>query len=188
MELSVVGARLSALIVVIGVTAGCGGDPPTPPPFTPSTSVSSPTSTAPTEPVLPEAAKEPTAEGAKAFAEFYWEMGNYAQATGDTKAFRALASVTCTPCDGAADAVDDIYSRHGVIRGGEYSVSRLRAVELASTPPRYLVKLRLHNAKQIVDFPGTRNDGGFDADSASFRFFADFLDGKWLASHWESEK
>jgi len=132
MELSAVGARLSALIVVMAVAAGCGGDPPTPPPFTPSTSVSSPTSTAPTEPVLPEAAKEPTAQGAKAFAEFYWEMANYAQESGDTSGIRALGAPTCRPCKGGAEGVDKVYGDGGVINGGAYSAKALSLLEISS--------------------------------------------------------
>jgi len=185
MELSAVGARLSALIVVIVVTAGCGGDPPTPPPFTPSSAASSPTSTAPEEPVLPEAAKEPTAAGAKAFAEFYWnDISGYAQATGDTKLLRRLSAVTCGPCDGGADAIEDIYGRGGVLRGGMSTVTNLKTYRIADATPRFRVTFRTSTKGQEVDFPGTKNDSTFTPATKSADMHIDFLHGGWLVAGW----
>jgi len=184
-------ARQVVGCLLLGALAGCGGDPPTPPPLTPTTSSTSPTpsSTEPVEPLLPDAAKEATEAGAKTFAEFYWQdVVSYAQATGDTRLLRRLSAATCYPCDGGADAIEDIYARNGVIRGGQYSLSGIRTVQLANTPPRYALTFQLHNVKQVVDFPGKRDDGGFAASTVVMRFNVDFLDGKWWASHWESEK
>jgi len=134
MHVYAVRAGLVVGCVLLTALAGCGGDPPTPPPFTPATSSTSPTSTpsGPVEPVLPEAAKEPTEAGAKAFAEFYWEdVVSYAQATGDTRLLRRLSAATCYPCDGGADAIEDIYGRGGVIGGGQYTLSGIRTVQLS---------------------------------------------------------
>ncbi|WP_372492275.1 DUF6318 family protein, partial [Pimelobacter simplex] len=39
-------------------------------------------------PVLPGAAKEASEEGARAFVGYYWELVNYAQATGDVRRLR----------------------------------------------------------------------------------------------------
>jgi len=185
MELSVVGARLSALIVVIGATAGCGGAPPTPPPFTPSTSVSSPTSTAPTEPVLPAAAKQPTASGAKAFAEFYWEMGNYAQATGDTDGLRALGASTCVACNAGVDAIDKLYAKGAVIRGGSYTPTVLESVDTSSQVTAYTVTLKLRISPQTIDYPGKRKHESPESISRRVRMVVNYLQRAWIVAHWE---
>jgi len=178
--------RLALPLAAFGlVAAGCGGDPPAPPPFTPSTAASSPTPTGPVEPVLPEAAKQPTAEGAKAFAEFYWEQAvNYAQATGDTGPVRAAAASTCVPCDGGADAIEDIYGRDGRITGGNPEVLSSRAARIVDAVPRFRVTLSLKNTAQRIDFPGTKRDSTLGGATQTVDMRLDFLKGSWVVAGW----
>ena len=43
---------------------------------------------------MPAAAKRHTAAGAEAFVQFYWEMVNYAQRSGDVDGLRVLGDKT----------------------------------------------------------------------------------------------
>jgi hypothetical protein len=176
--------RLALPLAAFGlVAAGCGGDPPAPPPFTPSTAASSPTPTGPVEPVLPEAAKQPTAEGAKAFAEFYWEQAvNYAQATGDTRPARAVSAKTCRPCASSADAIDGVYSVGGSIRGGEYTVTSVGARPLAGDHPTYVLRLQVRSSAQEIDYPDSARDQTLKAGTSQVRMYVDFVDAGWVAS------
>jgi len=188
--MSVYAARLrlgASLIALAALVSGCGGDPPAPPPFTPSTVASSPTPTptGPVEPVLPPAAKAPTAAGAEAFAEFYWEVVvSYAQATGDTGLLRAIAASTCYPCDGGADAIEDIYGRSGSIVGGQATVHDLAAAKIGNDIPRFSLRFKLSNTAQLVDFPGGGKDSTLEASTHSADMRVDFIDGSWLVSGW----
>jgi len=177
-------ARLVVGCVLLGALAGCGGDPPTPPPFTPTTSSTSPTptSTEPVEPVLPDAATEPTEAGARAFAEFYWELVNYAQATGDTSPVRLVSAQTCQPCASSASAIDRVYAKGGVIRGGDYSVTSVDTQALDVAHPAYRLLLQVKNTKQQIDYPGVDKDSSLTSGSAAVRMYVDFLHGQWLAA------
>ena len=175
--------RLGALLFALtAVVSGCGGDPPAPPPFTPATAASSPTATGPVEPVLPEAANAPTAAGAEAFAKFYWETVNYAQATGDTAPVRAVSASTCQPCASSATAIEGIYADGGVVRGGEYTVTSSRAFRLSSQHASFRLAVRVTNDAQEIDYPGTNRDESLNAGTSSVRMYVDFLQGRWVAA------
>lgn len=183
MHVYAVRARLVVGCVLLSALAGCGGDPPTPPPFTPATS---PTPTGPVEPVLPEAAKEPTEAGAKAFAEFYWEMANYAQLTGDTTMFRRLSAKTCEPCASGADGVERVYAAGGVIRGGSYSTRVVNTEDASTNVTAFAVTVRLTISAQLIDYPGTKKDEHAGANSGTARMRLNFLHGAWLVAYLEA--
>lgn len=187
--MSVYAVRLrlgAALVALTAVMSGCGGDPPSPPPFTPSTVASSPTptptptATGPVEPVLPDAAKAPTAAGAEAFARFYWEMGNFAQATGDTQGLRRLGASTCDPCTSGADGVELIYSDKGVIRGGDYTPTVIEAHDTSTAVKAYTVTLRLAISAQVIDYPADKRDVHSESGVRRIRMTLNFLSGSWV--------
>jgi hypothetical protein len=179
--------RLAVLLVALALAAAsCGGDPPAPPPFTPSTVASSPTPTGPVEPVLPEAARQPTEEGAKAFAVFYWDLATYAQATGDTRGIRKLGAQTCAPCSGGADGVDKIYAHGGVIRGGRYEAEATGAREVSTAQTvAFVVRLHVHTDRQRIDYPGTKRDEVSAEASNRLAMIMNFIDGSWTMVSWE---
>jgi len=195
--MSVYAVRLrlgAALVALTAVMSGCGGDPPSPPPFTPSTVASSPTSTptstptgtGPVEPVLPDAAKAPTAAGAEAFARFYWEMAAYAQSSGDTSGVRPLGAITCAPCSAGASGIDRVYHDGGVIRGGEYATTVVRSVNISSEQTRAMrVVLTVRTNAQEVDYPGTKRDRQSAAGTNRIAMILNFLDGGWTTVSWE---
>src|SRR5689334_8294933 len=93
---------------LLTLTACSGSADPSPPPTTRSTPTSaapSPTPS-PTVPVMPEAAKAHTTAGAKAFVRYFWQVVNYAQATGDTAAIAAMTdSKSCSQCNAGIKSI-----------------------------------------------------------------------------------
>jgi hypothetical protein len=186
--MSVYAARLrlgAALVALMAVVSGCGGDPPAPPPFTPSTSASSPTPTGPVQPVLPQAAKAPTAAGAEAFAKFYWEMGNYAQATGDTGGLRALGAQTCDACTNGSQGVERIYADGGTVRGGLYTPRVIESRNTSTAVKAYTVTLRLAISAQVIDYPGDKKDVHAGSGVGRIRMTLNFLSGSWVVAFME---
>jgi len=180
------GSRLGAMVVVLaGMLSACSGDPHTPPPLTPTSAASSPTAAGPVEPVLPEAARQPTAAGAKAFAEFYWEVGTYAQATGDTSGLRQLAAITCSPCEAGVEAIDDLDDKGAAIHGGAYTATAQKATRVASRFVAFDVRLDLGISAQRIDFPGTQRDTWTPERTLRFRMILNFLKGAWAVAHME---
>ena len=152
--------------VLIGLAlltlTGCSGSAdPSPPPTTRSTPTSaapSPTAS-PTVPVMPEAAKAHTKAGAKAFVRYFWQVVNYAQATGDTAAIRTLSARKCAECDAGMYAIDEVYGAGGSIGGGastlanlRASVTRLAGLDYASV--EYVNSI----ARTTFDLPGVDSD------------------------------
>ncbi|WP_235319294.1 DUF6318 family protein [Pimelobacter simplex] len=74
-------------------------------------------------PVLPGAAKEASEEGARAFVGYYWELVNYAQATGDVRRLRRVSGPRCAACSDFISRVLEQYQSGGRIVGGTNSVT-----------------------------------------------------------------
>ena len=162
---AIASSLLSALSLL--TTAGCTGaaDPaePTPPPTPPATaSTPSPTPTGPatpTPPVMPDAANAHTKAGAKAFVRYFWQVVNYAQATGDTAPINSLNSSNCSACEAGVAAIDKTYEAGGHIVGGQASLSDLHAELLVAGDLRLArVSYTIRIADQRNDYPGRAND------------------------------
>lgn len=107
-------------VTALGLVTGCGSDSPTAPssPTTPATPAMVTSSAAPTAPVMPEAAKAHTKKGAEEFVRFYWEVVNYAQATGDTGPLKAISLPQCDGCNAGIASVESLHNRGGTLTGG----------------------------------------------------------------------
>ena len=77
---------------------------------------------------MPEAAKAHTKAGAKAFVTYFWQVVNYAQATGDTDSIEELTDPACAGCGTGIKAIEDVYERGDRLVGGEATVGRTTAV------------------------------------------------------------
>jgi len=75
---------------------------------------------------MPDAAKAHTKAGAKAFVKYFWEVVNYAQATGDTESIAALSDPSCVGCSAGIDSIDRVYEKGGWISGGENRIGHPR--------------------------------------------------------------
>jgi hypothetical protein len=165
--------RAAVAVLVLLLLSGCSDDDPSP--RDPSSTWSptgkmeteTPTSTAP-EPVeteLPAAAREASEAGARAFIEYYWELINYAQATGDVKALKAVSASTCKGCGAGIRGIKKHYGSGGTIVGGTNRIARLSLTEVTSASGIYAFQgdARVeHDAQTIVASDGSedaRNSG-----------------------------
>jgi hypothetical protein len=89
-----------------------------------------PTSAAPdpVEPDLPAAAAEASEAGARAFIGYYWELINYAQATGDVKELRAASGANCAGCNAGIRGIRQRHRAGQHVVGGAY---RVRVTDLS---------------------------------------------------------
>jgi hypothetical protein len=172
-----------SLLSVLALGA-CSDDDPQPrfaPPSSPAPS--SPSTTAvsgPVAPTMPATARGTDAAAAEAFVKFYWEMVNYAQATGDVDGLKALAP-RCGTCAAAVDYIVDVYERGGHIRGGDGRFRDLRANFLDHNgEPRALVRGDLISTRQLVDFPGSKNDESYPGGTLPFEVLAEVTSDGWV--------
>lgn len=119
-------SRVFALLVVLLMLSGCGGDPPPAAPGRPS-----PSPTAAAVPVMPEKATEDSKAGAIAFVQHYVQLLNYAQSTGDTVPLIAISGSGCKSCTRVRGAIDEIYASGGRIKGGNLELE----IDLAFAKP-----------------------------------------------------
>jgi hypothetical protein len=171
--------------LVMGLS-GCGGDAPKPAPYTPSPTTASPRPSTspsaddPTPPPLPTVAKQKTVAGAKAFAEYYWQMVNYAQSSQDVAPLRKLASETCEGCVGGADGLEEIFDGGGKITGGTYTTADVSGkVTYAGSHKHWEVILRTSTTRETIDMPGTKNDRKFPAASYKTQMSIGWISGGW---------
>lgn len=186
--------RAAPLLCALALTlTACNTDPPGPsgPSMSPGSPVSSgsvdvtasgsPTvAPPPEEPELPAAAREATEDGARAFVGYYWELVNYAQATGDVKRLRQVSAPTCDVCVAFVEKVRALYSRGGRILGGanRSEVTELVDLELESGGHGLRVEHNVsHDAQTIINA-----DGDEDAHAAGTDHFTAFL--LWVGQRW----
>ncbi|WP_418058624.1 DUF6318 family protein [Pimelobacter simplex] len=162
-------------LVVLGV-GGCNADPPDPGPTwsmsgsAEVTASSSPTVTpGPEVPVLPAAAREASEAGARAFVEYYWELVNYAQATGDVRALRAVSGPSCEGCQAGIAAVRRHYRAGGRVVGGAAIPQDQRLTELSTKESSiYAFRVQVttaHEAQEIIAPDGSRQSRSAGTDT-----------------------
>jgi len=120
---------------------------------------------------MPDAAKAHTKAGAKAFVEYFWEVVNYAQATGDTDAIRDLTVVeSCSSCVRGARAIDKVYDKGGVVRGGTSHLSNF-TTQVYSLPggDQATVEYDIQVGATKFDYPGSAKDNEDPATSGRNR-------------------
>lgn len=177
---------LTALSMISVLALGaCSGDDPEPKVADPSPSATLPSSpsttpvSGPTEPTMPAAAQGTDAAAAEAFVEFYWEMVNYAQATGDVAGFKALGP-DCATCKRGVESIEETYRAGGTIRGGEGSISDLR-VHFLDHPgdPRVIAEFTLTNRAQTVDYPGRSDDLRYEGGKLAYQILLELTPEGW---------
>lgn len=132
--------------------------------------------------MLPAAAREASEAGARAFVGYYWELVNYAQATGDVRPLRRVSGPRCSACSAFVSRVRKQYRRGGHIIGGTNTVSVGGAIELGTrqaTAFGFRVTMTvLHDAQTLVDKSGAK-----DLRAAGSDVFVAYL--LWVTnSHW----
>jgi hypothetical protein len=175
MNLGRVRRSLAVACILPLLVAGCSEDEPIPqvPEPTASTSpAAEETPAGPVEPTLPPEAEGDGVEAAEAFVRHYFDVINYAQASGDTDGLRQLGLASCEACAGGANFVESIYGRGGMNRGGEYTVvssevtGRRRVTDQVSY---FYLDVVASHTKQVVTGAGDLNRT-YGAGTATWRF------------------
>lgn len=177
---------LTALSMISALALGaCSGDDPEPKLADPSPSASlpsSPSTTAvsgPVEPTMPAEARGTDAAAAEAFVKFYWEMVNYAQATGDVAPLQSLGT-KCINCDDGAGFIENAYSKGGEIRGGNASVRRIETRFVKRSDSWWaVVECDIKLTPQTVDLPGTAQDQHFEGGPVDIRIYLQPISSGW---------
>ncbi|WP_127479002.1 DUF6318 family protein [Nocardioides pantholopis] len=181
---------LAAACAALALT-GCSEDDPAPK-IDPGDSSSAaatptPTSTAPVEPTLPAEAEGTDAAAAEAFVEFYWEMVNYAQATGDVDGLRELALESCAACKGGADGISQIHSADGLIDGGVVTVQALNARRFESGPATgFIVIARTDVSPQVIRVPGKKAER-YAGGPGEVQMIVQSTDDGWRIGRWDAQ-
>ncbi|MEI5673056.1 MULTISPECIES: DUF6318 family protein [unclassified Nocardioides] len=182
----------AALAVGLVLLAGCSGDDDPEPKISPtdsssvaSTPTPSPTPSGPVEPTLPAEAEGEDAAAAEAFVRFYWEMVNYAEATGEVEGLAALALQTCVACEGGSADIKRIYEAGGSVSGGEIKVRGTKSAPFESGPSRgFAVTVDVTIAPQVVKVPGEKVQR-YSGGPNQFRFIVQRDSGVWLVGRWD---
>lgn len=181
-------------ILSVLALGACSGDDPDPKVADPTPTSSLPTApsttaaSGPVEPTLPPEARGTDAAAAEAFVEFYWEMVNYAQATGDVEGLREVSSPTCVACQGGIDGLNEVFDNGGSISGGTGRVSDVDVgfiKERGST--QAIVEFVLSTSRQVVDYRGTKDDVVYPAGRSEMRAALTPAAGSWAMSYWSKK-
>lgn len=178
------GQRVKALSVAAGgvvaslALVACTGDAPAPQPDPPEPSESS-TSAAPIddptddptepqveEPELPDAATEPTRQGAEAFVEYYVEVLNYAKSTGDAAPLRRW-SWRCRSCEKYAELYETTYANGGYYQGMNWSVA---TVTVFNARPGFFALLQMRATRGKHADSKDSEPKSFEAGAFDVRF------------------
>ena len=185
----------TALSILSMLAVGaCSGDDPEPKIADPSPTSSLPTSpsttaaSSPVEPTMPPGAQGTDAAAAEAFVKFYWEMVNYAQATGDLSGLKSLASEACAACRAGTDYLDRVFGSDGIIEGGVASVRVTSSGFIRDgADSDAVVVFDVRTTRQTVDYPGTRDDEVFPGGKTRLTAILDPEPGGWLMQSWDEE-
>jgi len=139
---------LLSCVSLVACGTGPAGPSPSPPPTTPASATASPSPSAVAKPVykpatatskalnvpvpvMPEAAKKETPEGAKAFVGYWVAMLSYAYETGDVKTLDTLGAPECRLCHSQPTNIKAQWSNGAWTEGGKL---RVPDFEIKATP------------------------------------------------------
>ena len=84
------------------------------------------------KPVMPDAVKEDTPEGAEAAVEYWWDAVYYLQQTNDPEPLKAVSSNDCNLCSAYPKTIDRTYSSGGWLTGTKPEITSLLSQDLGS--------------------------------------------------------
>ena len=172
------------LACVAALLGACSEDSPAPPP-SPSTSSSSST-TETTEPVpeppaLPPEATTPDAAGAAAFVRHWFDLANYAYATGETAPLEAVALEECESCSALISATGEVYDGGGKFEGARVTVVGAEAGPIAADGVSLVTTVIDQEALSVIGADGESESTEPMVSGAALAYYAQLLDGAWRA-------
>ena len=175
-------AYAAAGAVVLALT-GCGDDPEprvADPTSTPSSS-SSPSESAAAE---KEPWKEKTDDGAVAFVEHWLSTFNEMQSTGETVAFRELATIECETCANFVSLADETYSGGGRIQSDGWRLKSASPTSL-DVPGGYQLALSVRQMPQKVYETAKAEPESFPGGTVTFLATVVWTNDGWRMDSWE---
>jgi hypothetical protein len=147
-------AALAASLVACGTTAA--KPPPSPSSSTPRTPSHGPT-TAPDAPVIPDAAKQHTKEGAESFVRYFWRSVDYATSRLSPETLDPLIRDDCSGCKAGVKFITDA-ARKGVrIDGGAETIDSIRVSrQKIGADLYYSIDVTITNQEQHLRYPDGR--------------------------------
>jgi hypothetical protein len=168
-----VACRFLTFVVIVAFVAGCtssGGSPspsPTPPRTSPTSTTSSPEpsqseplTTGPNvrpgekPPEFPDLAKQHTANGAIAFAGYFYRAFDWSYATNDAYLLRKLSLESCRGCASTVRGIDRLADSDAVLRGGRISLLSAQIDHRDfDFRAEYVVDVELDEEAVVIDTP-----------------------------------
>jgi hypothetical protein len=193
--------RLLAIGLIAGLLAACtsgAADPkPTPStltePITSAQTSPTPTRTGPlttgpnvrpgeTPPEYPALARQHTANGALAFAAYYFRAFDWSYATNDAYLLRGLALPTCKGCKSSISAISGLAEEQGVLLGGRISFRSARIVHRQfDFDAEFVVDVGLDEEAVVLRLP---SQAPSTAAAAVVGHHA-LLFVRWVGEHWQ---
>ena len=181
--------RAAAATAVLLLLAGCSADGASPrdpaSTWSPTGKFETPSAApAPVQPELPAAAKEASEAGARAFIEYYWDLINYAQVTGDVKALKGVSGKTCEGCDKGIAVIENLYASGGTAEGGQYelTITGIKQIESDDKSLRGIeANYEVRNAEQAI----VHGDGSREVMTPATTRYLSYL--IWLDDAWRTD-
>ncbi|WP_222423228.1 DUF6318 family protein [Arthrobacter woluwensis] len=189
---------LLVLLACLGLVAcgtGPAGPSPSPPPTTPASATASPSPSAVAKPVykpatatskalnvpvpvIPEAAKRETPDGAKAFVGYWVAMLSYAYETGDVKTLDTLGAPECRLCHSQPHHIAEQWANGAWIEGGRLRSPRF---ELKANPYPGRVGLVAQIVQDAITVHGAngRVTGSTSSSTSAVAMTLDFSASGW---------
>lgn len=174
---------LLAGLVLVACSSGAADEPERTTSTSAATSeaAATPTESTPAPPQMPPEAREATPEGAAAFVRHFFQLVNYAYATGDTEPLRRASHSDCETCASVVDQVEQRYSTGGRISGGEISVVSAQAGPIDDVGISLVTTAYDQASLTELDADGNVVTTGSGEDDSVIAFYAEFAGDEWRA-------
>ncbi|WP_374102654.1 DUF6318 family protein [Arthrobacter sp. GN70] len=132
-------------------------------------------------PVLPEAAKANSKEGAEAFTAYWFQVMGYAYETGDIGLLTKLTGPNCEMCEGVKEVVPKAYAGDRWLSGGSFSTPTFESNFTPHNDGRIPVIVQVIQSEIRYWGPGgiEYRQPGEETNTANVAFLR-FIDGAWM--------
>lgn len=135
-------------------------------------------------PVLPEAAKAETKEGAIAFASHWFSLLSYGYETGDLAPFDAVTSTACEPCTKAKSVINAWHAEGRWLVGGKITALSVSSTFVRDADATYQVVVQARQTPLTYmrqDASVARSDP--QPDDTGNLLFVSFNNGSWTLAN-----
>jgi len=130
-------------------------------------------------PVMPEAAKKETPEGAKAFVGYWVAMLSYAYETGDVSKLKALHTEECVTCRTVPEKIESVYEK-GWIVGGQLKAERIE-LRSQAIPDKPILVAQIRQSRAQIHI-STGSGKLFSETNNGFAFQLWWTNSRWLVT------